>query len=859
MKPLLFIFILIFSVKLHSATPLVKFYLQDGSTKQYKISEIGKLTFINSNLSHKIQVYKKGTYEESDTRYLDSVLFTATHMFEFHRDNYFTTKLWEIDSIVFLWNTCQEIQIGNQTWMCKNLDVDHYRNGDSIPEVRDTAEWANLKTGAWCYYNNDPEMGKIYGKLYNWYAVDDPRGLAPKGWHVATDAELNTMIISLGGDKAAGGKLKETDSLHWQSPNFGATNESGFSALPSGYRSYDGSFKFQRINGFWWCSKEENLYNAWYWFLGSDYSNIYSRTELKSIGLSVRCIAGDSIPDLPKIVDISPKKAFVGDDIVLYGINFGYLQNSSKVSFTGADAIEYTDWSDTRIKVKVPAGASTGKVTVTVRGKKSNEVDFQVLIPCSARSTYSEVKIGTQVWMGENLDVCTYRNGDPIPEVTDMKEWANLTTGAWCYYNNDTSNGKIYGKLYNWYAVNDPRGLAPQGWHIPSKLEWSEFITYLGGRNFSGKLKSTGTIEDRTGLWKSPNSGATNETGFTALPGGYRTGFGTFSLLGISSFFWTSTDFSLGGRAWSIVLTVNSNWIDLWDESNDEGFSVRCIKGDSLPMFPNIDIISPRKAYIGDTVTILGTKFGSAKGNGKVTFTGADAQNYISWTSTRIKLLVPVGAKTGAVSVTVNGLKSNEINFTLAECTGRSSYSNVTIGTQVWMGENLDVCTYRNGDRIPECTDPVEWANLTTGAWCYYNNDPSTGEIYGKLYNCYAVNDPRGLAPAGWHIPTDEEWTTLTDYLGGSDVAGGKLKETGTSHWSSPNTGATNDYGFTALPGGYNPGDGSFIGYGTLGFWWTFSQDNQRAITRHLTNSNATIIRDDILHQRGCSVRCIKD
>src|ERR1035437_4904310 len=131
------------------------------------------------------------------------------------------------------------------------------------------------------------------------------------------------------------------------------------------------------------------------------------------------------------------------------------------------------------------------------------------------------------------------------------------------------------------------------------------------------------------------------------------------------------------------------------------------------------------------------------------------------------------------------------------------SIPSVTICTQSWMLKNLDVSTYRNGDLIPEVTDGSAWSALTAGAWCWYNNDSATNaSTYGKLYNWYAVNDPRGLAPTGWHVPSDAEWTTLSTCLGGNAVAGGAMKETGTTHWTSPNTGATNSSGFTGLPGG---------------------------------------------------------
>ena len=108
-------------------------------------------------------------------------------------------------------------------------------------------------------------------------------------------------------------------------------------------------------------------------------------------------------------------------------------------------------------------------------------------------------------------------------------------------------------------------------------------------------------------------------------------------------------------------------------------------------------------------------------------------------------------------------------------------YPTVIIGTQTWTQTNLNVSHYRNGDIIPQVTDPTAWANLTTGPWCYYNNDPANGAIYGKLYNWYAVNDPRGLAPIDYHIPTDAEWTIIIDYFGGENIAGGKMKSTGTS------------------------------------------------------------------------------
>lgn len=190
-----------------------------------------------------------------------------------------------------------------------------------------------------------------------------------------------------------------------------------------------------------------------------------------------------------------------------------------------------------------------------------------------------EVRIGTQVWMTKNLNVSRYRNGDLIPQVIDPAVWDGLTTGAWCYYENNTANGKIYGKLYNWYAVIDPRGLSPIGWHVPSDAEWTTLTNFLGGQSVAGgKMKATGTIQSNTGLWGSPNVGAINSCGFTGLPGGDRIASGGFFLnIGNAGFWWSSSEFNTT-ISWSRVLGYNSNAITRDFDTKKVGLSVRCIK-----------------------------------------------------------------------------------------------------------------------------------------------------------------------------------------------------------------------------------------------------------------------------------------
>jgi uncharacterized protein (TIGR02145 family) len=180
---------------------------------------------------------------------------------------------------------------------------------------------------------------------------------------------------------------------------------------------------------------------------------------------------------------------------------------------------------------------------------------------------------------------------------------------------------------------------------------------------------------------------------------------------------------------------------------------------------------------------------------------------------------------------------------------------------QKWMSKNLDVAFYRNGDSIPQVTDPTVWAGLTTGAWCYYNNDPIQGNKYGKLYNWYAVNDPRKLAPQGWHIPSEPEWTALETALGGANGAGGKMKEPGTLNWTTPNTEADNTSGWAGLPGGFrNNFNGTSFNVGTTGYWWSSTASNTTfALSRYLSSNVGSLISNGGNKASGYSVRCLRD
>jgi uncharacterized protein (TIGR02145 family) len=218
----------------------------------------------------------------------------------------------------------------------------------------------------------------------------------------------------------------------------------------------------------------------------------------------------------------------------------------------------------------------------------------------------------------------------------------------------------------------------------------------------------------------------------------------------------------------------------------------------------------------------------------------------------------------GCDSVRLGFLKSAQDLLRLG-CT----FSPINIGSQIWMSVNLSVTSYRNGDIIPQITDPIVWAKTTTGAWCYYNNDPANEAIYGKLYNWYAVIDPRGLAPQGWSIPDNSQWNTLFNFLAKepdyivTSTVGGKMKATGTLRWKEPNNGATNQSGFTGLPGGLRNYEGYFKNITLEGGWWTSSTaasiDYSGARSYSLYYGNSFLSNSISNLKTGYSIRCIKD
>jgi uncharacterized protein (TIGR02145 family) len=217
------------------------------------------------------------------------------------------------------------------------------------------------------------------------------------------------------------------------------------------------------------------------------------------------------------------------------------------------------------------------------------------------------------------------------------------------------------------------------------------------------------------------------------------------------------------------------------------------------------------------------------------------------------------------------GCKKEETGNTNTDHTGETgtvndydgnTYNTIGIGTQIWMIQNLNVTHYRNGDPIPNITDNNGWNATTSGAYCNYNNDLGYSTTYGKLYNWLAVKDTRNIAPTGWHVPTDDEWETLINFVGDKTTAGSILKEMGNTHWISGNSDATNQYGFQGLPGGWRINMGNFFYLHERGFWWTKSNDYLPGNFAHawgMHMDSIAITGYATIQNFGLSVKCVKD
>ena len=547
-------------------------------------------------------------------------------------------------------------------------------------------------------------------------------------------------------------------------------------------------------------------------------------------------------------------------------------------------------------------------------------------------NSFEWITYGTQDWSIENAEVVTYRDGTPIPQVTDANEWQNLTTGAWCYYNNDSSKGK----LYNAYAIigkhdndeNTPnKEFAPQGWRVPSNSEWGTLESYLIVNRYNFDQTNTGnkialSMASTTGWNASETQGSPgydqsigNKSGFNASPDGFKNPLGDFQDEGLYAAWWSHIDYSFSSL---FYINITNSSLHLSRNPSDVpsyGNSVRFVR-DAVDTETGIllngtvsaennqikNVADPTEAQ--DAVTLAYIN--------QIESSNDDLQEQVDNLQAQIDELRNIQNLNDVDGDGFNELEGDcndsesSINPNAYEirdgidnnCDGEidegyqglsypedidgNTYDFAIYGNQYWTLENAEMVTYRDGTPIPEITDLTEWVNLTTGAWCYYDNDPAKG----KLYNWYAAagihdNDPntpnKELAPEGWHVPSEAEWTNLENHL---IVSGYNYDGTNTGNLIAKSMASiigwlinfdfvgtpgylqnsNNLSGFEAFPVGGRSSSGRFLGDGQRTWFWSSTEiDTNDAVHKYIGSNNVFLSTGTYQKIRGFSVRFVRD
>ncbi len=520
-----------------------------------------------------------------------------------------TPSVTDIDGNVY--NT---VQIGTQCWTQSNLKTSKYRNGLSISTGNNA--WQSTITGAFAFYDNNVLNDNLFGKLYNHNAVTDSSGLCPTGWHIPSRNDFEDLANAVGGRNSAALSLRSTSVLPnpqgWANNNSGSNNISGFSALGGGLRDPSGVSSSLNQCGLWWTTtigvagSPTTPYAAVICLGNNELS--HSGGSL-GYGFSVRCLK-NTLPQVntSSVTGVTHSSALVMGEVISEGDQnttrgFCYsttynptISNESIMNGTGLGVYSGTLQNLTPLTTYYVRAYATNSVGTSYGSELSFTTDSLPGLRCPGIPTvtdidgnvYSTVQIGAQCWTQSNLKVSKYRNGDNIPTGLSNGAWQGTTSGAYAMYNNDPVNDGLYGKLYNHYAVTDSRGLCPTGWHVPSDGEWKVLTKYLDpsadtntasntvSTTAGGALKSTAT-QPTPGGWSSPNTGATNSSGFTAPPGGFRFINGGFGYLTDYGNWWSSSVLS-ASNAWSRDLFYF--YSDIFRNYNGRtlGFSVRCCR-----------------------------------------------------------------------------------------------------------------------------------------------------------------------------------------------------------------------------------------------------------------------------------------
>ncbi len=722
------------------------------------------------------------------------------------------------------------VKIGSQNWMAENLN------------------YATLE-GSWSY-NDDDSLREVYGRLYDWNTAME---VCPAGWKLPGDNDwkeletfigMDTSVLDSYGERGTdeGGKLKAPGFEFWDPPNEGAINTYGFNARGAG--CYWGASYYLHSGAYFWTSSTGEYDYGILRDLRKRDAAIERSQDNKSGGLSVRCIQESPVP-------VAQGNIFQPD--VTPGTYIYYVTQTVNGTESEPDTLVLTVLLNPPEAENVSV-CSGEQPVLRAEGEniKWYDISFDHYTDKRDGQLYETTLIDRQIWMAENLNYYT-------------------SSGSRYYKDDSLSYADPYGRLYDWETASN---VCPDGWKLPGDEEWMGLEFVLGmdpvelymsgarGTDEGGMLKSTGFD-----YWLPPNEGATNAYGFNAVGAGDIDLDGDFYRLKSRTVFWTSTPTDEYHAVMRYLSNTDSQIGRKTDGYTGYTRSVRCMREKPEPIATG-NVFIPDTAKAGKyiyyaTQTVNGIE------------SGADSVVLTIHPGPEIPIAADYAICEGLDPVTLTAAGehikwyADFDTLPLVDERDGQEYLTVKIGKQWWMAENLNY-----GNRIDSKNNPAN--NGQAEKYCYSDMHAMCGD-YGGLYtwneamNYSVLEADRGICPAGWHIPSDREWRMLELHLG-MDTAetfhtdwrgtleGGKLKDNSLLYWVSPNSGATDEAGFTAVPAGTRYLDYQYHNLGSWAYFWTSTLNNSgNAWKRNLTSFESRIKRQSASVNEAMSVRCVKD
>jgi len=842
------------------------------------------LTTLTSSTNYYVRAYR---INNEDTIYGNEISFTT--------DDYPNCGIvMDVDS-----NTYRTVTIGNQCWFRDNLKTKRLRNKNSIScYLIGNTNWGSANQAAYIYfgpsYYNPPFTE--YGYYYNYLSANS-NDLCPWGWRVPNDSDWVILREYLGGQPVAGGKLKETGTFYWTSPNSTATNETGYSAIGAGYFSNVAAIWSENGQAaFWSNTPDANINNAYSYFLNCNSASMDRNAISKKNGLNVRCIK--EVCNIPLVSNAGPDQLnhsnpqttisgntnpeATGKWKLISGI-YGLITDtlSPTTTFFGALGHEYKlVWTLTNKCMEVSTD------TLTISYQNSNLSGCGTVTDIIGQ-TYNTITIGEQCWMKENLKVTCFNDGTPIKSFSSLGVSASsIICPSYTYYNNDSATYcNNFGALYNSYTVKKSNNVCPTGWHIPSSEEFMTLINNVGGLSMGGNLKDTSSNS-----WNYPLP-QHNQFEFSGRGGGsFEPNSSThYNNIKVYGNWWYNNNDTIAYMRLQNLNSANNLFSTislLHPEDAKNQYSVRCLKNQTEPQLPviridsasnitkltanvNCKIVSHGESTIIEQGLFWSLNINPNFSNNKVIATNIDSVFIISLSAlqpnTTYYLRPYVINNDGLTYGNVDSLTTLSVAScgTVTDIEG-NNYNTVIIGSKCWFAENLKTTRYKNNANITfPGTNRTMWKNDTIGAYAWFDNSTSFKSKYGALYNWYAANN-NNLCPTGWHVPSDSEWSTMEYQLGGRTTIGYFVKDSITPYWrNSNNIKSINSSGLTARSGGYRyiqPTGNDYTGMDTTGRWWTStSVVSNISIYRELCAANNGINRKGGPKNLGFSVRCVSN